>query len=178
MVILDDSVVRGTTLKKSILRILDRLLFKKIIVVSSAPQIRYPDCYGIDMAKLGDFIAFKALMSLLDKSKTGNALVKDTYEKCLTTLNKPKEQQENHLKSLYNVFSSEEISNEIAWLLKTDNITTDFDIIFQSIENLHTACPNHHGDWYFTGDYPTPGGNMVANKSFIYYIEGTRGRAY
>lgn len=178
LVILDDSVVRGTTLKKSILRILDRLLFKKIIVVSSAPQIRYPDCYGIDMAKLGDFIAFKALMSLLDKSKTGTALVKDTYEKCLAALNNPKEHQENHLKSLYNIFSSDELSNEIAWLLKTDNIATDFDIVFQSIENLHTACPNHHGDWYFTGDYPTPGGNMVANKSFIYYIEGKRGRAY
>ena len=178
LVILDDSIVRGTTLKKSILRILDRLHLKKIIVVSSAPQIRYPDCYGIDMAKLGDFIAFKALISLLNKSDSGKKLLMQTYEKCKSALLQPKEKQENHLKELYANFSELDISKEIASLLQTDNIETDFDVLFQSVVNLHVACPNNNGDWYFTGDYPTPGGNMVANKSFVYFIEGRDTRAY
>jgi amidophosphoribosyltransferase len=178
LVILDDSIVRGTTLKKSILRILDRLNLKKIIVVSSAPQIRYPDCYGIDMAKLGDFIAFRAVMSLLQKSENGKKLIHKTYKSCQKSLKKPKEEQKNHLKDLYAPFSNNDISEEIAKLLKTDNITTDFDIVFQTVEDLHKACPNHTGDWYFTGEYPTPGGNMVANKSFVYYIEGNEARAY
>jgi amidophosphoribosyltransferase len=178
LVILDDSIVRGTTLKKSILRILDRLNLKKIIVVSSAPQIRYPDCYGIDMAKLGDFIAFKAAMSLLKKTENGKKIIQETYKKCQDSLNRPKEDQQNHLQDLYAPFSDDDISKEIASLLKTDNISTDFDILFQSVEDLHKACPNHTGDWYFTGEYPTPGGNMVANKSFVYYIEGNAARAY
>ncbi|MAZ58060.1 MAG: amidophosphoribosyltransferase [Flavobacteriales bacterium] len=178
LVILDDSIVRGTTLKKSILRILDRLNLKKIIVVSSAPQIRYPDCYGIDMAKLGDFIAFKAVISLLNKSENGKKIIQETYKKCQNSLSKCKEEQKNHLKDLYAPFSNKDISIEIANLLKTDNISTDFDILFQTVEDLHKACPNHIGDWYFTGEYPTPGGNMVANKSFVYYMEGKVGRAY
>ena len=178
LVILDDSIVRGTTLKKSILRILDRLNFKKIIVVSSAPQIRYPDCYGIDMAKLGDFIAFRAAISLLKKSSSGEEVIQKTYQKCRQALLRNKEDQTNHLKDLYAPFTEEEISKEVATILKTDNISTDFDIVFQKVEDLHQACPNHKGDWYFTGDYPTDGGNMIANKSFVYYVEGNNARAY
>jgi amidophosphoribosyltransferase len=178
LVILDDSIVRGTTLKKSILRILDRLNLKKIIVVSSAPQIRYPDCYGIDMAKLGDFIAFKAAISLLKKTEKGRELIKTTYNKCKAAKTTPKEKQVNHLKNIYAPFTQYEISKEIASLLKTDNISTDFDVLFQKVECLHKASPNHTGDWYFTGDYPTAGGNMVANRSFVYYIEGNDSRAY
>ncbi len=178
LVILDDSIVRGTTLKKSILRILDRLNFKKIIVVSSAPQIRYPDCYGIDMAKLGDFIAFRAAISLLKKSSSGEEVIQKTYQKCRQALLRNKEDQTNHLKDLYAPFTEEEISKEVATILKTDNISTDFDIVFQKVEDLHQACPNHKGDWYFTGDYPTAGGNMIANKSFVYYVEGNNARAY
>jgi len=178
LVILDDSIVRGTTLKKSILRILDRLNLKKIIVVSSAPQIRYPDCYGIDMAKLGDFIAFRAVISLLNKSEQGKQIITNTYKNCKNAIIADKENQENYVKHLYNPFTEIEISNEIGNLLKADNIYTDFDIVFQNVTELHKACPNHKGDWYFTGNYPTPGGNMVANKSFVYYIEGKAGRAY
>ena len=178
LVILDDSIVRGTTLKKSILRILDRLKLKKIIVVSSAPQIRYPDCYGIDMAKLGDFIAFKAVISLLNKTEKGRQIIEETYLKCKEAIKQPKESQKNHLKELYDSFTADEISIEIANLLKTDNISTDFDIVFQRVEDLHTSCPNHTGDWYFTGNYPTSGGNMVANKSMVYYKEGKDTRAY
>ena len=147
-------------------------------MVSSAPQIRYPDCYGIDMAKLGDFIAFKAVISLLKKSDQGKKIIQETYHKCQNSLSQPKEQQKNHLKNLYAPFTDKDISIEIANLLKTDNISTDFDILFQTVEDLHKACPNHLGDWYFTGEYPTPGGNMVANKSFVYYMEGKSGRAY
>ena len=146
--------------------------------MSSAPQIRYPDCYGIDMAKLGDFIAFRAAMSLLKKTENGKKIIQETYKKCQDSLNRPKEDQQNHLQDLYAPFSDDDISKEIASLLKTDNISTDFDILFQTVEDLHKACPNHIGDWYFTGEYPTPGGNMVANKSFVYYMEGKAGRAY
>ncbi|MBJ05115.1 MAG: amidophosphoribosyltransferase [Flavobacteriales bacterium] len=178
LVVLDDSIVRGTTLKKSILRILDRLDLTKIIVVSSAPQIRYPDCYGIDMAKLGDFIAFKAVISLLNKSENGKNIIQDTYEKCKKAIVDGTAKQTNYLKNLYKPFTDTEISNEVSELLKTDNIKTDFEIIFQTVEKLHLSCPNHLGDWYFTGEYPTPGGNLVANKSFIYYMEGNRSRAY
>jgi len=178
LVVLDDSIVRGTTLKKSILRILDRLKLKKIIVVSSAPQIRYPDCYGIDMAKLGDFIAFKAVISLLNKTEKGRQIIEETHLKCKEAIKQPKESQKNHLKELYDSFTADEISIEIANLLKTDNISTDFDIVFQRVEDLHTSCPNHTGDWYFTGNYPTSGGNMVANKSMVYYMEGKDTRAY
>jgi len=178
LVILDDSIVRGTTLKKSILRILDRLKLKKIIVVSSAPQIRYPDCYGIDMAKLGDFIAFKAAISLLNKSERGKEIIENTYKKCKEDQKNNNLGQINHLKDIYSQFTQEEVSNEIASLLKTDNISTDFDILFQTKDCLRLACPDHTGAWYFTGDYPTSGGNMVANRSFIYYIEGNDARAY
>ena len=178
LVVLDDSIVRGTTLKKSILRILDRLKLQKIIIVSSAPQIRYPDCYGIDMAKLGDFIAFKAAISLLNKTENGQKIIEETYKKCKEAIKQPKESQKNHLKELYAPFTEDEISKEIANLLKTDNIATNFDIVFQRVEDLHKSCPKHTGDWYFTGEYPTNGGNMVANKSMVYYIEGKDTRAY
>tara|TARA_B100000579_G_scaffold349814_1_gene303451 strand:- start:38598 stop:40487 length:1890 start_codon:yes stop_codon:yes gene_type:complete len=178
LVILDDSIVRGTTLKKSILRILDRLKLKKIIVVSSAPQIRYPDCYGIDMARLGDFIAFRAAISLLKKTTDGKEIIKNTYKECKKEQANNNQNQINHLKNIYAPFTQEEISKEIALLLKTDNISTDFDILFQTKEGLRVACPDHTGDWYFTGDYPTSGGNMVANRSFIYYVEGNESRAY
>ena len=178
LVILDDSIVRGTTLKKSILGILDRLKLKKIIIVSSAPQIRYPDCYGIDMAKLGDFIAFRAAISLLQKTEKGRQAIQGVYQKCKNAIKEPKEKQHNHLLEIYHGFTEQEISQEIANLLKTDHLLTDFSVVFQSAENLHLACPKHKGDWYFTGNYPTPGGNMVANKAFIYYIEGANKRAY
>ena len=177
LVILDDSIVRGTTLKKSILRILDRLNLKKIIVVSSAPQIRYPDCYGIDMAKLGDFIAFRAAISLLKKKPGGQEIIDNTYKKCKEDQIK-NNNQVNHLKNIYAPFSQTEVSNEIALLLKTDNITTDFDILFQTKDGLLQACPDHSGDWYFTGDYPTPGGNKVVTKAFINFVEGNKSRAY
>ncbi|MDC0189399.1 amidophosphoribosyltransferase [Flavobacteriales bacterium] len=178
LVILDDSIVRGTTLKRSILRILDRLDLKKIIVVSSAPQIRYPDCYGIDMAKLGDFIAFKAVISLLNKSDHGKSIIDSTYIKCKTAIEAGTAKNKNYLIDLYAPFKDHEISNEIGRLLKTDNINTDFEIIFQTVDKLHKSCPNHLGDWYFTGNYPTGGGNLVANKSFMYYMEGNKSRAY
>lgn len=178
LVVLDDSIVRGTTLKKSILRILDRLKLKKIIVVSSAPQIRYPDCYGIDMAKLGDFIAFKAVMTLLKSSEEGKVIISETLKNCKHAISQPKDKQINHLKDLYAPFSSAQISQQIAKLLKTKTISTEVDVVFQSVENLHKACPDHLGDWYFTGNYPTPGGNMVANKSFVFFMEGKKTRAY
>ena len=178
LVVLDDSIVRGTTLKKSILRILDRLKFKKIIIVSSAPQIRFPDCYGIDMAKLGDFIAFKAAMHLLGQSESGKKIINETLKKCKAAIKQPSQNQINHVKDIYAQFTYKEISKEIARQLKTDNIKTDFDIIFQDVKSLHLACPKHLGDWYFTGNYPTPGGNMVANKSFVYFMEGRDDRAY
>ncbi len=177
LVIIDDSIVRGTTLKQSILRILDRLNPKKIVVVSSAPQIRYPDCYGIDMAKLGDFIAFQAAIALL--KDTGKQSVIDvTYQQCKAQENFPKEKIINHVKAIYNSFTAEEISKKISELLTPDNINAKVEIVYQSIEGLHDACPNHKGDWYFTGNYPTPGGNRVVNNAFIYYYEGKNKRAY
>jgi amidophosphoribosyltransferase len=177
LVIVDDSIVRGTTLRQSILKILDRLEPKKIIIVSSAPQIRYPDCYGIDMTKIGDFIAFNAAISLLKESKQ-EKLIEDTYKKCKAQENLPKEDIINYVKDIYKPFSPEQISTRIAEIIKTDDINADFDIIFQSIEDLHKACPNNKGDWYFTGNYPTAGGNKVVNTSFINYYEGNNKRAY
>jgi len=177
LVIIDDSIVRGTTLKKSILKILGRLEPKKIIVVSSAPQIRYPDCYGIDMAKLGDFIAFQATIELLKETKHEN-VISAVYKKCKAQENLPKEEIINHVKDIYRPFSAEEISKKIAQLVTPPNIKSEVMMIYQTIEGLHEACPNHLGDWYFTGDYPTPGGNKVVNKSFINYIEGNNVRAY
>lgn len=177
LVVIDDSIVRGTTLQKSILRILDRLEPKQIVVVSSSPQIRYPDCYGIDMAKLGDFIAFRATIALL-KETGKSALIDEVYQKCKTELKVPKEEAVNHVKELYAPFTAEQISDKIAEILRADKIKADVKLVYQSIENLHKACPNDRGDWYFTGDYPTPGGNKVVNQSFVNYYEGKRGRAY
>jgi amidophosphoribosyltransferase len=177
LVIIDDSIVRGTTLKKSILRILDRLNPKKIIILSSAPQIRYPDCYGIDMAKMQDFIAFTAAIELL-KENGLEKVIDDTYKKCKSQERFPKEQIINHVKDIYKPFSAEEISDKIAKLLTPKNMKAKVKIVYQTIENLHQACPNHLGDWYFTGNYPTPGGNKVVNKAFINYIEGNNERAY
>lgn len=175
LVIIDDSIVRGTTLKKSIIKILDRLNPKKIIVVSSAPQIRYPDCYGIDMARIDEFIAFKATLELL-KDAGKYHIVDEVYLKCKKSLDQ--DHPENHVKEIYAPFTPEQISDKIAELLKTENIKAEVKIIFQSIENLHRACPNDTGDWYFTGDFPTPGGMKVVNKAFMNFYEGKNERAY
>jgi amidophosphoribosyltransferase len=177
IVILDDSIVRGTTLKQSVLRILDRLEPKSIVVVSSAPQIRYPDCYGIDMAKMGDFIAFQAAISLIGKRNMEDML-DAVYQKCKAQLSLPKEQMVNYVKEVYAPFTEEEISDEISLLLTHEDVKADVKIIYQSIKGLHKACPNHKGDWYFSGDYPTPGGVKVVNKAFINYMEGVNERAY
>ncbi len=177
LVIIDDSIVRGTTLKMSIIKILDRLKPQKIVIVSSSPQIRYPDCYGIDMAKLGDFIAFKATMSLLKKNGRED-LINSVYQKSKAQELLPKEEIVNFVKEIYDPFSVEEVSKEIAVLLKTREINAEVEIVYQTVENLHIACPDNLGDWYFTGDYPTPGGNKVVNTSFINYIEGRNQRAY
>ncbi len=177
VVIIDDSIVRGTTLKQSVIRILDRLEPKKIVIVSSAPQIRYPDCYGIDMAKLGDFIAFQAAISLL-KERGMEGTIENVYQNCKKSELDGTLKEKNHVKLIYDSFKDQEISDKISSLLKHKNINSEVKIIFQTVENLHIACPNHTGDWYFTGNYPTPGGNKVVNKSFINYIEGINKRAY
>ncbi len=177
LVVLDDSIVRGTTLRNSILRILGRLRPKKIMVVSSAPQIRYPDCYGIDMARLDKFIAFNAAVALL-KETGRESVIQEVYKKCKDQENLPKEEMVNYVREIYQPFSPEQISGKIAELLKPEEIGPEVEIVYQSIENLHKACPNDTGDWYFTGNYPTPGGNRVVNASFINFIEGKQGRAY
>ena len=177
LVVLDDSIVRGTTLKQSIIKILDRLEPKKIIIVSSAPQIRYPDCYGIDMARLEDFIAFRAAIELLNETKQRN-IINAVYKKCKAQQGLPKEEIVNFVKLIYKPFTARQISAKIAQLVTAREVKTDVSVIYQSIENLHSAIPNHTGDWYFTGDYPTPGGNKVVNQSFINYIEGVKDRAY
>jgi amidophosphoribosyltransferase len=177
LVIIDDSIVRGTTLKQSILRMLDRLNPKKIIVVSSAPQIRYPDCYGIDMAKLGDFIAFEAAICLLH-DRNMQSTIDFVYRKCKEQLLLPKEQVKNYVKEIYAPFTDEEISAKIAVLLKPKTVNAAVEIIYQKVENLHIACPNHTGDWYFTGNYPTPGGNKVVNRAFVNWVEKKNERAY
>jgi len=177
LVVIDDSIVRGTTLKHSILRILDRLDPIKIIIVSSAPQIRYPDCYGIDMAKMSDFIAFEATIQLL-KEGGKEHVIDDVYQKCLKQSHLPKEEIQNYVKEIYAPFSAQTISDKIAKMLKPKDINAQVEVIFQSIENLHKACPNHTGDWYFTGNYPTPGGNKVVNTAFINWKEGRNKRAY
>ncbi len=177
MVVIDDSIVRGTTLKQSILKILDRLGPKQIIIVSSAPQIRYPDCYGIDMAKLSDFVAFNAAIELL-KETGRESVINEVYKKSKKQQNLPKEQIVNYVKEIYEPFSDEDISNKISQLLTPKDINADVKIIYQTVEKLHQACPNDLGDWYFTGDYPTPGGNKVVNTAFINYIEGKNIRAY
>jgi amidophosphoribosyltransferase len=177
LVMIDDSIVRGTTLKQSIIRILDRLGPKKIIVVSSAPQIRYPDCYGIDMAKMGDFIAFQAAVALLKDRKQEHILT-EAYDKCKAQAHLPKEEMVNYVQEIYKPFTAEEISVKISELLTPKGTKAEVEIIYQSISDLHASCPNHLGDWYFTGDYPTPGGVKVVNKAFINYIEGKNERAY
>ena len=177
IVIIDDSIVRGTTLKKSILKMLDRLNPKKIIIVSSAPQIRYPDCYGIDMANLESLIAFNAALSLL-KERGLESVINKVYKKCKKELDLNDDEMVNHVKEIYNQFSAQEISNKITELLSSHIENRDVKIIFQSIENLHKACPTSKGDWYFTGDYPTPGGNRVVNTAFVNFFEGNKKRAY
>ena len=177
LIVIDDSIVRGTTLEQSILRILDRLGPKKIVIVSSAPQIRYPDCYGIDMAKLGDFIAFRAAIALLKDTLQEN-IIDDVYERCKAQEGLPKEEITNHVKDIYRPFTAEQVSEKITELLKPKDMKADVQIIYQSLEGLHKACPNHTGDWYFSGDYPTAGGNKVVNKAFINYVEGKNVRAY
>lgn len=177
VVLIDDSIVRGTTLKQSILRIVDRLGPKKIVIVSSAPQIRYPDCYGIDMAKLGDFMAFKAAVELLKETKQENIL-DDVYEKAKAQMELPLEHTINVVKEIYRPFTAEQISDKSAEIISPKNIKAEVKLIFQSIEGLHSACPEHLGDWYFTGNYPTPGGNRVVNRAFINYMEGKNVRAY
>ena len=177
LVIIDDSIVRGTTLRKSILKILDRLEPKSIIVVSSSPQIRYPDCYGIDMAKLADFVAFRAAIQLL-KDTGKESIINDVYRKSKEQQGLPKEKIKNYVKEIYAPFTDEQVSAKIASMLRTPSLKSEVKIIYQTVDNLHLACPNDLGDWYFTGDYPTPGGNKVVNRSFINFIEGKNARAY
>lgn len=171
LVIIDDSIVRGTTLKQSIIKILDRLDPKKIIIVSSSPQIRYPDCYGIDMSKMSEFIAFKAAIALL-KERGMQSVIDETYKKAVAQRHMKKEHIVNHVKDIYAAFTDEEISDKIAQMLTSKGIKAEVKIVFQSIEDLHKACPNNGGDWYFSGNYPTPGGNRLVNNAFINYIEG------
>ena len=178
LVIIDDSIVRGTTLQKSILQMLDRLGPKKIVVVSSAPQIRYPDCYGIDMAKLEEFIAFRAALSLHKDKGTYEATLKTVYEKCKESLKDKSKVPLNYVKEIYDPFTDDQISIKIAQLLKNNNIKAEVNVIFQKLSGLHKACPKNLGDWYFSGNYPTPGGCRVVNQAFINFIEKSNKRAY
>ena len=177
LIVIDDSIVRGTTLKKSILKILDRLSPKKIVVVSSAPQIRYPDCYGIDMARLEDLIAFQAMIGLL-KDFNKEPMLETVYQAAKEEMKKPDTEAKNVVNVLYELFSTDQISAKIAALVKEESIQCGVDVIFQDVDKLHLACPKNLGDWYFTGDYPTPGGNRVANQAFINFMEGNKQRAY
>jgi amidophosphoribosyltransferase len=177
LVLIDDSIVRGTTLEKSILRMLDRLAPKKIIIVSSAPQIRFPDCYGIDMSRMKEFVAFRAMLALLKERKIENTL-DDVLTKAKYAILSGREKEENFTKALYAPFADEQISRKIAEIVRPKDLKADLEVIFQTVENLHKACPHHSGDWYFTGDYPTPGGNGVVNKAFLNFMEGKVGRAY
>lgn len=177
LVVIDDSIVRGTTLRQSIIRMLDRLGPRKIVILSSAPQIRYPDCYGIDMTKLGDFIAFRAAMELLKETSQTN-IINEVYRRCKEQENLPPNQVVNCVKDIYKPFKPVQISEKIAGMLHSPQVQARLEIIFQTIEDLHTGCPHNTGDWYFTGNYPTPGGNKVANRSFINYIEGRNERSY
>ena len=177
LVVIDDSIVRGTTLKQSIVRILDRLGPKKIVIASSAPQIRYPDCYGIDMSRMGEFIAFNAAIALLKESGQEH-IIEEVYRKSKAQENLPKEEIVNYVKEIYAPFTDEQISTKITELVTPDNINAEIEIVFNTIESLHKACPENTGDWYFTGDYPTPGGNKVVNRAFINYYEGNNQRAY
>jgi amidophosphoribosyltransferase len=171
LVVIDDSIVRGTTLKQSIIKILNRLEPKKIVIVSSSPQVRFPDCYGIDMSRMSEFIAFKAAISLLKKRGMDN-VIEDVYKKSKAQVGKKKEEYVNYVKEIYAPFSDEEISAEIAELLTPKDVKTPVEIVYQSLDNLHVACPDHRGDWYFSGDYPTPGGNRLVTNAFINFYEG------
>lgn len=177
LVIIDDSIVRGTTLKKSILKMLDRLDPKRIVVVSSAPQIRYPDCYGIDMARLEDLVAFRAALALL-KDNGKYHIVEEVYNKCKSQENFEDKNVQNYVKEIYNPFTDDDISLKISELLSDDSIKAEVKILFQPVKNLHKACPHNLGDWYFTGNYPTDGGNRVVNRAFINFYEGNKERAY
>lgn len=177
LVAIDDSIVRGTTLKQSIIKIIDRLHPKKIIIVSSAPQIRYPDCYGIDMSKMGQFVAFEAAIQLL-KERGMEHVIEEVYQKCKASLLLPKEEIVNHVKDIYRPFTQEEISAQITKIITPANINAEVEVIYQTLDNLHVACPNHTGDWYFSGNYPTPGGNKVVIKAFVNWKEGNNQRAY
>jgi amidophosphoribosyltransferase len=177
LVVIDDSIVRGTTLKRSIIKILDRLNPKHIVVVSSAPQIRYPDCYGIDMAKLGDFIAFRAAIELLKERKLDH-IIDNVYQKCVDQVNKPDNEIVNYVKEIYEPFTDDEISDKISELVTDEDVKAKVSVVYQTLEGLHKSLPYNKGDWYFSGNYPTPGGNRVVNKSFIYYYEGKNERAY
>ena len=177
LVAIDDSIVRGTTLKQSILRIFDRLSPKHIVIASSAPQIRYPDCYGIDMARMGDFVAFRAAIALL-KERGLEGLIQEVSEKCKAQIHLADDEVQNFVKEIYQPFEAQEISDKIAELLTPPEVNAKVSVLYQTIEDLHLSCPNHPGDWYFTGNYPTPGGNRVVNKSFMYYVEGRTERAY
>ena len=178
LVIIDDSIVRGTTLQKSILRMLDRLGPKKIVVVSSAPQIRYPDCYGIDMAKLEEFIAFRAALSLLQDDGIFDEVIQSIYKKCKTSVENKEPSPPNYVKEIYAPYTNEQISNKISSLLKNDHIKDEVEVIFQTVEGLHESCPKNLGDWYFTGNYPTAGGCRVVNRAFINFVEKNNKRAY
>ncbi|SOD14995.1 class II glutamine amidotransferase [Pedobacter xixiisoli] len=177
LVAVDDSIVRGTTLKQSIIKIIDRLHPKKIIIVSSAPQIRYPDCYGIDMSKMGQFVAFDAAIQLL-KERGQEQIIEDVYQKCKASLELPKEEIINYVKEIYLPFTPQEISDQIAKIITPPDTVAEVEVIYQTLENLHLACPDHTGDWYFSGDYPTSGGNKVVNKAFVNWKEGNNQRAY
>lgn len=177
LVVIDDSIVRGTTLRESIIKMLDRLKPKRIVIVSSAPQIRYPDCYGIDMSKMGDFIAFRAAVELLKDSGKENLLM-ETYQRCKTAEEEGALDSENFVQAIYEPYAPEEVSKKIAEMLRTEQVNAEVDIIYQSIGGLKDACPNNHGDWYFTGNYPTKGGNRVANKAFMNYMDKKAGRGY
>ena len=177
LVAVDDSIVRGTTLKQSIIKIIDRLHPKKIVIVSSAPQIRYPDCYGIDMSKMGQFVAFEAAIQLLHERGLSH-IIDEVYEKCKASLLLPKEEIVNHVKDIYRPFKQEEISAQITKIITPAGTNAEVEIIYQTLDNLHVACPNHKGDWYFSGNYPTPGGNKVVNKAFVNWKEGNNQRAY
>ncbi|GAB3830280.1 hypothetical protein GCM10028895_46120 [Pontibacter rugosus] len=177
LVVLDDSIVRGTTLEKSIIKMLDRLEPKKIIIVSCAPQIRYPDCYGIDMSRMKEFVAFRALLGLLKDNGHVDKLQK-TYNKCLAAAGTPAFRETNYVQELYDMFTHYELADKVAEIVKAPDVNADVQVIYQTIEDLHQACPNHKGDWYFTGNYPTPGGTGVVNRAFMNFVENITGRAY
>lgn len=177
VVVMDDSIVRGTTLEKSILRMLDRLGPKKIIIVSSAPQIRFPDCYGIDMSKVKEFVAFRAVLALL-KERNMEYLMDEVYAECVAAIESGNAEAKNYVNALFAPFTDEEISQKIADIVRPKDLKAELAVVYQTVDNLHKACPNHSGDWYFTGNYPTPGGNRVVNKAFVNFMEGKLVRAY